>query len=74
MCYISISRIVIIVELYRTQSGGRTSGRDPPPLLRPHAITGCYHFFEKDAIARWFQYNSTCPQCREPTGVLTVGH
>ena len=37
------------------------------------AITGCYHFFEKDAIARWFQYNSTCPQCREPTGVLTVG-
>ena len=37
------------------------------------AITGCYHFFEKDAIASWFVENNTCPQCREHTCVLTVG-
>lgn len=36
------------------------------------AITGCYHFFEKDAIASWFVDNNTCPKCREHTCVLIV--
>jgi len=28
------------------------------------AITSCFHIFTKDAIQRWIQTESTCPQCR----------
>ena len=34
------------------------------------AITSCFHFFDKDAIGKWFEEKDTCPQCRERTTVF----
>lgn len=27
-------------------------------------ITGCFHWFEKTALQRWFQQHNTCPMCK----------
>ena len=32
-------------------------------------VTTCGHVFTKDAISRWMQQHSTCPECRKQCGI-----
>ena len=36
---------------------------------RTACVTSCQHIFERDAIQRWFQENTSCPVCRQEASV-----
>jgi SUMO ligase MMS21 Smc5/6 complex component len=36
------------------------------PVTKESAVvTNCYHVFNKDAIARWLETNTSCPVCKQ---------
>jgi hypothetical protein len=37
----------------------------PFTLETAACVAPCYHIFEKDAITKWLETNTTCPECRE---------
>lgn len=39
---------------------------NPLTLINAACVAPCYHIFEREAIEKWLESKSTCPECRQP--------